>query len=107
MGASAGIRNCGPLYTFLTQTHHFLGVPLADSVPAPASLVLRFLIVWALANSQSIMANFSPTLTTIKEKAPRWLSWEPTLGWAVTSGLLLAIDIMSLQQTKVFLYFQF
>lgn len=105
--AMSVIRLLGPLNTFLTQTHHFLVAPTSDSLPGPASLALRFLIVWALPNSQTIMARFSPTFSAIRDKAPRWLSWQPTVGWAVACGLLLALDLMSLQQTKVFLYFQF
>lgn len=101
------IRLLGPVNTFLTHTHHFFVAPTSDSLPGPASLALRFLIVWALPNSQTIMAKFSPTFSTIRDKAPRWLSWQPTIGWAMACGLLLAMDLMSLQQTKVFLYFQF
>jgi alginate O-acetyltransferase complex protein AlgI len=102
-----GLRLLGPIHRFLTQAHHFLVVPTADSLPAPASLALRFFIVWALPNSQTIMSKFSPTLAKIKEAAPRWLLWQPNVGWALVSGLVFAIDLMSLQQTKVFLYFQF
>ena len=60
------LRHLGPMYTFLTQTHHLLAVPVEDSIPAPASLALLFFIVWALPNSQTIMAKFSPTLTAVK-----------------------------------------
>jgi hypothetical protein len=54
-----------------------------------------------------IMAKFSPTLTETKSDVPRWLLWQPTASWALALGLLFAISLMSLQQTKVFLYFQF
>jgi hypothetical protein len=103
----SALRVLGPIGTFLTRTHHFLAVPTADSLPAPGSLILRFLIVWAFPNSQTIMAKFEPTLATIRTTAPRWLTWEPTVRWALILGVLLAFDLMSLQQTKVFLYFQF
>ena len=101
------LSHLGPICTFLTTTHHFLRVPIDDGTPAPASLALRFFIVWALPNSQQIMAKFSPVLTSIRGKSPDWLSWQPTLRWAVGLGLLLAICLMSFQQTRVFLYFQF
>jgi len=97
----------GPIQTFLTKTHHFLVASTADSVPGPASLALRFLIVWAFPNSQTIMAKFQPTLATIRTSASKWLTWGPTLRWALMLGALLAFDLMSLQRTKVFLYFQF
>lgn len=101
------LRHLGPVYTFLTQTHHVFEAPITDSVPAPASLALRFLIVWAMPNSQAIMARFSPTLTATTPHLPAWFSWRPSATWAVALGVLLAICLMSLQQTKVFLYFQF
>ena len=103
----AGLQHLQPIHEFLTKTHHILAVPSEDSAVAPASLALRFFIVWALPNSQMIMARFSPTLTEIKPDAPRWLLWQPTMRWALALGLLLAVSLMSLQQTKVFLYFQF
>lgn len=101
------LRHLGPLYVFLTKTHHILAVPVEDSIPAPARLALLFFIVWALPNSQMIMGKFSPTLTEAQPDAPQWLLWQPTVRWALALGLLLAVCLMSLQQTKVFLYFQF
>jgi len=103
----AMLQHLGPIHAFLTKTHHILAVPAEDGIPAPASLVLRFFIIWALPNSQTIMAKFSPTLTEVKPDTPRWLLWQPTVRWALALGLLLALSLMSLQQTKVFLYFQF
>jgi alginate O-acetyltransferase complex protein AlgI len=100
------LRHTGPLQRFLAQTHHVVAVPHEDSIPGPASLALRYFIVWALPNSQMIMAKFSPILTA-KLDAPGRLAWRPTPAWAVALGVLLAISLMSLQQTKVFLYFQF
>src|SRR5208283_733403 len=101
------LRHLGPLHVFLTKTHHILSVPGEDSTPAPARLALLFFIVWALPNSQTIMAKFSPVLTAVSPDAPRWFLWQPTVRWALGLGLLLAASLMSLQQTKVFLYFQF
>jgi D-alanyl-lipoteichoic acid acyltransferase DltB (MBOAT superfamily) len=101
------LRHLGPIHVFLTQTHHILAVPIEDSIPAPARLAMLFFIVWALPNSQMIMAKFSPTLTEAKPDTPRWLLWQPTARWALALGLLFAVCLMSLQQTKVFLYFQF
>jgi len=101
------LRHLGPIHTFLTQTHHILVVPGEDSVPAPARLALLFFFVWALPNSQTIMAKFSPVLTTVSPDAPRWFLWQPTVRWALGLGLLLAASLMSLHRTRVFLYFQF
>jgi hypothetical protein len=84
-----------------------VAVPVTDSIPAPASLALRYFIVWALPNSQTIMGRFSPALAASIHDLPQFLSWRPTAGWAMALGVLLALSLMSLQQTKVFLYFQF
>ena len=102
------LRHLGPIHVFLTKTHHILAVPIEDSTPAPASLALLFFIVWALPNSQMIMAKFSPTLTEAKADTPAMAVMAADgVGWALALGLLLALCLMSLQQTKVFLYFQF
>jgi len=100
------LRHLGPIGGFL-QSHHIFAVPGLDSTPAPASLALRFFIVWALPNSQTIMAKFSPALSEVTPGTQRWLLWQPTVRWALALGLLLALSLMSLQQTRVFLYFQF
>jgi len=105
--AMAVLRPLGPVHDFLTKTHHILAVPTEDSTPSPARLALLFFIIWALPNSQTIMAKFSPTLSEIKSDMPQSLQWQPTIRWALVFGLLLALSLMSLQQTKVFLYFQF
>jgi hypothetical protein len=52
-------------------------------------------------------AKFSPTLSEVKSNAPHLLLWQRSVRWALAFGLLLAVSLMSLQQTKVFLYFQF
>jgi hypothetical protein len=101
------LQHLGPIHGFLTRTHHILAFPIQDSTPSPARIALLFFIVWAFPNSQEIMAKFSPTLTEVKADMPKWMLWRPTLGWALALGLLLAVCLMSLQQTKVFLYFQF
>ena len=101
------LQHFGSLHAFLTYSHHILTVPGEDSIPAPASLLLRAFIVWVLPNSQTIMAEFAPTLTAVKTDLPRGILWQPTVRWALALGLLLAVSLMSLQQTKVFLYFQF
>jgi hypothetical protein len=101
------LQHLGPISTFLTKSHHILAVPIDDSIPAPASLALRLFIVWVMPNSQQIMAKFSPILAPVRGSSPLWLTWQPTVRWALALGLLLAASLMSFQQTKVFLYFQF
>jgi hypothetical protein len=82
-------------------------VPEAWPPRHPIGILLRFLIIFALPNTQQIMAKFAPYLA--KVDAPRWklLLWEPQTQWAVALGVLLFLDILSLNYSPPFLYFQF
>ncbi|MGA7383719.1 MAG: MBOAT family O-acyltransferase [Methylocella sp.] len=73
----------------------------------PLGILLRFVIIFALPNTQQIMAKFAPYLA--KVEAPRWklLLWEPQVQWAAALGVLLFLDLMSLNYSPPFLYFQF
>jgi D-alanyl-lipoteichoic acid acyltransferase DltB (MBOAT superfamily) len=70
-------------------------------------ILLRFLIVFLLPNTQQIMARFQPYLA--KVQPPRWgaLAWRPTAVWAGAIALLATLDLMSIKNSTVFLYFQF
>jgi alginate O-acetyltransferase complex protein AlgI len=71
------------------------------------SLALRFVGVWALPNSQQIMARFAPTLPALRAEVSSWVAWRPAAVWAVCIGVVFCINVMRLRQTTVFLYFQF
>ena len=73
-------------------------------------LLVGFFIVWALPNTQQILANFKPAL----ELAPSdlrpslfSLSWKPTIAWSLTIGAVLLFTLIKMQNPSTFLYFQF
>ncbi len=73
-------------------------------------LLVGFFIVWALPNTQQILANFKPAL----ELAPSdlrpsllSLSWKPTVAWSLTIGAVLLFTLIKMQNPSTFLYFQF
>lgn len=71
-----------------------------QSLPRLAGyLMLALGIVWLLPASQDL----------IEGQAQRFarLRWRPNLPWALATGVLLAISLLSMQQISEFLYFQF
>ena len=71
----------------------------------PAGLLLRYLIIFALPNTQQVMAKFTPYLA--KVEAPRWklFLWEPQIAWAVGLAVVLVLDLLSMNYSPPFLYF--
>jgi hypothetical protein len=71
------------------------------------AIFLRFLIVFFLPNTQQIMARFQPYLAKVEPF--RWLPvlWGPQAWWAAATAALLTLDIISMRNSTVFLYFQF
>lgn len=80
--------------------------------------VVLLVIALVFPNSLDIVKNYSPALG-YKEKSnkkagllfdnhlTKSLVWKPNKVWAVSTGIVLAIGIMSLQALSVFLYWQF
>ena len=71
-------------------------------------------VVFFFPNTQQIMERFEPALEQAQDrtlaisqggrKLPRW---SPTVGWAVWIGLLMVLNLLSLNRPAEFLYFQF
>ncbi|MBL0141416.1 MAG: MBOAT family protein [Betaproteobacteria bacterium] len=70
-----------------------------DGPRAIATLALLAPIVWLAPNACRITGLGAPA-------EPRW-GWRPTRGWAIASGVLLAISVLRLVRPSAFLYFQF
>tara|TARA_R110002049_G_scaffold285698_2_gene466851 strand:+ start:72445 stop:73989 length:1545 start_codon:yes stop_codon:yes gene_type:complete len=68
-------------------------------------------IVWCLPNTSEIAGLSDAVVATQISNARRTprnrFAWAPNRRWAMMSGLLLAIGILSLPEVSVFLYFQF
>jgi D-alanyl-lipoteichoic acid acyltransferase DltB (MBOAT superfamily) len=76
-----------------------------------AGMAAGFFIVWALPNTQQLLARFHPSLQISPwdeaHPAPARALWTPNLGWALTLGCLFFIVLVRLQDPSTFLYFQF
>ncbi len=78
------------------------------------SWILALLLIACLApNTQEIMARVAAALPSGGATAA-WggrlgakLAWRPNTAWAMGSGLVLAVCVLSLSQVSEFLYFQF
>jgi D-alanyl-lipoteichoic acid acyltransferase DltB (MBOAT superfamily) len=68
-----------------------------------ASLTILFLA----PNTQQIMANFRPGLGSETLAAPRWATWNPTIGWAIACAIVGGCGVLSLHRVSEFLYYQF
>lgn len=74
-------------------------------------LLLAFLVVWGLPNVQQLLYRHRPAIETYAGEVvpPRWrrLTWEPTVGWASITALLLVAALINLSRVSEFLYYQF
>jgi alginate O-acetyltransferase complex protein AlgI len=95
-------------------------LPFFDGLNEIAAFALLFFIVWALPNTQQIVARFSPVLDDghagqprdlpllAKIRSVRWLvEWRPDVSSAVLVGMLAAIACLNLNHVSEFLYFEF
>ena len=104
------LDHLGGLGRFLTQTHHILGFRTNASVPSLVRVAACLAVIWALPNSQRIMALIMPPDNQAERETQTMAPQPGTLapaGVAALAGVLFAADLLLLQQTKVFLYFQF
>ncbi|MBN9590208.1 MAG: MBOAT family protein [Alphaproteobacteria bacterium] len=72
-----------------------------------AMLLVYFIIVWAMPNSQEIMAKFPAALGQIKAAPYGLLQWNPGLRWALLIGGAAGMAVANLSRHTEFLYFQF
>lgn len=84
-----------------------MAVPNPDLVRQVSLLVLLFAMMWFCPNVYEIMGPDSPALGKLKTVAPRWLQWRPSVGWAMSVGLVGVVAIVAIGRTTEFLYFQF
>ena len=100
-----------------------LSMPSLDVMPpnlGPAALwcLAALAIAWFLPNTQQVMARVEPAyrygMQTLQDEGVPWLMrtlaaafWRPNLRWAMATGFLFALAVMSLNRISEFLYFQF
>ena len=103
------VMNVSTKLNALLQPFGFsLFVPVFNPYAVQAfRIVLGFVIVWSLPNTQQIMALAKPILGKMPPMAPRLLLWRPSVPWALTIGGSAIVALLSLSGTTEFLYFQF
>jgi alginate O-acetyltransferase complex protein AlgI len=102
LAGMAGLHR-GPLVTLDTLAYH-------PSSSAFLGIALAYFIVWALPNTQQILARFKPAL----ELAPsdremgrlHWF-WRPTPAWGLALGVIFLAVLVKMENPTTFLYFQF
>jgi len=78
-----------------------------------AWVALGAALAFLAPNTQQIMDRFEPALAYHSSRdlaakgLTRFLTWRPTLRWAVWTGLILVGSLLSLSRPAEFLYFQF
>lgn len=70
-------------------------------------VTLAALVAFLMPNTQQIMHRFAPALDHDGSAAPARLSWLPSQGSALASGLLAVLCLLALARPSEFLYFQF
>ena len=94
--------------------HRHLAVTAATAFKPPAGallpLVVGFFIVWALPNTQQILAKFQPALELApsdREMGPLHWFWRPSPAWGLALGAFLFAVLIKMENPTTFLYFQF
>jgi hypothetical protein len=75
----------------------------------PLRLLICFLIVWCMPNTQEIFSHFKPALAikTISKAQKKWWQWQPNLIWLIIVTMIAVSGILSLGELSEFIYFQF
>jgi alginate O-acetyltransferase complex protein AlgI len=95
-------------------------LPFFNGSSEVAVFALLFFIVWALPNTQQLVARFSPVFDNgspdrardlplvAKIRSVRWLvEWRPNVSSAMLVGALAAVACLNLHHVSEFLYFEF
>ncbi len=73
-------------------------------------IAVGFFIVWALPNTQQILAKFKPALELApSDRDGGWLRWFwlPTPAWGLALGAFFVAVLIKMENPTTFLYFQF
>jgi alginate O-acetyltransferase complex protein AlgI len=73
-------------------------------------MLICWLIVWFMPNTQEIMSRAEPALhyhLQASEGTWTWLRWRPTPFWALVCGILATLALIMMAKPNPFLYYQF
>ena len=80
----------------------------ATAAEAIAWIGVLLMAVWLLPNTQQFTRDFDPAVGPVAAPATlARLKWRPSPRWAMFSGGVLALGLLSLNRVSAFLYFQF
>ena len=102
-GIGAKPMPVGELYEYFTNLPTILSSTWARDV---AWMATGIVVMWAAPNTQEIMCDFQPVLSTISGR-PALLIWRPKLRWAITITTLFGFCVTQMATAKVFLYWSF
>jgi len=76
------------------------------------SFAILLALVWFVPNTRRMLADWDPNCEPIKPGETlhgrmRVFAWQPTTTWALITGLIFAVCVLSLSKVSEFLYFQF
>ncbi len=86
------------------------GTAFAPSLGATVPLAVGFFIVWAMPNTQQILAKFQPALELAPSDREEGLFlwfWRPSPAWGLALGVLFFAVLIKMENPTTFLYFQF
>lgn len=78
-----------------------------EAVVQNGQVIILWLIVLLMPNSQQIMCRYEPVLGRIKSSSWTKLVWRPNAAWAAATGVVGAFAVMAIAGTTDFVYFQF
>jgi alginate O-acetyltransferase complex protein AlgI len=82
------------------------GLPQGDST-ALLALIAALAIVWAMPNTQQILAAYKPALDPEHVFEASWLQWRPNVAWGILLAIAFLACVGTLAAPQKFLYFQF
>ena len=85
---------------------HGMGSNFGPGSRELAWIALLFAIVWAMPNTQQLLARYDPALGKLRPYLRR-LQWQGNMGWGLILGAGFAIALLAMGGTSEFIYFQF
>jgi alginate O-acetyltransferase complex protein AlgI len=73
-------------------------------------LLVAFIIVWAMPNTQQILGRYRPALglpADVPLSGERRWQWRPTRGWLAAGIATAVVALLSISELSEFIYFQF
>lgn len=107
LGGMIGLHGIAPSLTANARQPESLSTDIT-AIATLTELAVSFAIIWCLPNTQQILADYRPILEDIRQPAPKWMRWRPSLGWALAIALTMAVCLIMLgKRNSAFLYYAF